>query len=580
MVVTSDVALIAKVVDFGLSTVVEGDKIQRLTRTGEVVGDPRYMSPEQCCGKKLDSRSDVYSFGCLMYEALTGREPFVANDPVAVMQMHLSVEPEPFANRLGLPQNIEDIVFASMAKEPKQRPESFEVLSGLLSEAASKPNERVIVSPYRKQVGRRKTSRFRSFMVGLGVVLVLLIGSAVLFKEQLISFYYESMLSSGANDSKTRLAYLVELANSSRRSNNSLQTYLYLVEAAKLNHILYPDSQQEFLALVDSAHAAGDAGMRKEEAESLEHALTVAGTTNGKGQQIDPSQIEAAARELVKVAPPAQSTKVVLDLARILDAQHQWELADRILRLTPSERTDKLQYAQIALMGGRLKAELNDLPAAKKFFEAAIEAAPDKSSRLLFTFNSAQNLQDSNHFPEALSFYQMCDQLEKASPNSVLRILVERRQGECLAALRQHEQAIPHYQASIAIWETGVFPPDTDYVRALHGLGKSYAAVGNYDKATQTFGHEIFWLQNKLRDKERVGDVQLWEAISSLGDSLYQGKHYSESAGIYQFLSRETKPNVSSEEVAKWKLRQQQALELSGGKFAQWSDIRAHFMDK
>jgi serine/threonine-protein kinase len=66
-----DGTLRAKVVDFGLAKLLSQDA-QRPTRAGEVVGDPRYMSPGQAQGQKLDARSDIYGFRCLMYEVLSG----------------------------------------------------------------------------------------------------------------------------------------------------------------------------------------------------------------------------------------------------------------------------------------------------------------------------------------------------------------------------------------------------------------------------------------------------------------------------------------------------------------------------
>ncbi len=65
---------VLKLVDFGIAKIESNDD-QALTKTGEVFGSPMYMSPEQCSGSKVDSRSDVYSLGCVMYEALAGKPP-------------------------------------------------------------------------------------------------------------------------------------------------------------------------------------------------------------------------------------------------------------------------------------------------------------------------------------------------------------------------------------------------------------------------------------------------------------------------------------------------------------------------
>src|SRR5581483_11811992 len=69
-----------KIGDFGLAQLVEFD--QRLTPSGAVMGSPAYMSPEQARGEPVDARSDIYSFGCTMFKALTGRPPFEADTAI------------------------------------------------------------------------------------------------------------------------------------------------------------------------------------------------------------------------------------------------------------------------------------------------------------------------------------------------------------------------------------------------------------------------------------------------------------------------------------------------------------------
>lgn len=120
-------ALNAKLVDFGIAKVMpatSGDRdTQDLTRTGEVFGSPAYMSPEQCMGFKLDERSDIYSFGCLMYEALAGQPPFNASNPIEVVVKHLSAQPRPWSNTPeGKPlKGTESLVFRCLAKESDDR---------------------------------------------------------------------------------------------------------------------------------------------------------------------------------------------------------------------------------------------------------------------------------------------------------------------------------------------------------------------------------------------------------------------------------------------------------------------------
>ena len=75
----SGVGFTAKILDFGIAKIVEGNNTasMALTKTGETIGSPLYMSPEQCDGKPMDKRSELYMVGCTIYECLTGLPPFV-----------------------------------------------------------------------------------------------------------------------------------------------------------------------------------------------------------------------------------------------------------------------------------------------------------------------------------------------------------------------------------------------------------------------------------------------------------------------------------------------------------------------
>ncbi len=155
MVEESDGSVCAKVVDFGLAKLLDGGEGQRLTQTGEVVGDPHYMSPEQAQGGKLDARSDVYSFGCLMYEILTGEPPFTADSPVAVLYKQISENPQSFAQRQKLPAALEAITFTCMSKSAAQRYDSFATLQTVLSEFLQNPNLKITAPASGRGTGRR-----------------------------------------------------------------------------------------------------------------------------------------------------------------------------------------------------------------------------------------------------------------------------------------------------------------------------------------------------------------------------------------------------------------------------------------
>lgn len=125
---------ILRVVDFGLAKNVGGlEKLIKLTCTGEVVGSPSYMSPEQCTGQDLDHRSDIYSLGIAMYEALTGQLPYEADSFYEILNKHIRGNPprQPFVDN-NVPSNLEEIIFRCLDKDPDARFQSArELLSAL-----------------------------------------------------------------------------------------------------------------------------------------------------------------------------------------------------------------------------------------------------------------------------------------------------------------------------------------------------------------------------------------------------------------------------------------------------------------
>lgn len=115
-----------KIVDFGIAKValISESEAQALTKTGEVFGTPLYMSPEQCNGIKVDGRSDIYSLGCVLFEALTQTPPFCGNSVLETILRHQS-ETAPTLKEASLgeqyPAALEKIVAKMIAKKPSDR---------------------------------------------------------------------------------------------------------------------------------------------------------------------------------------------------------------------------------------------------------------------------------------------------------------------------------------------------------------------------------------------------------------------------------------------------------------------------
>ena len=126
---------IAKVLDFGLAKLREGESLSELTSAGAIVGTPYFMSPEQVRGDPVDARSDIYSLGALMYRALTGHYPFNGPTPMSVFTKHLTEMPIPPAERspdLNIPVGMSRLVMKALLKNLADRFQRVEDLQAAI----------------------------------------------------------------------------------------------------------------------------------------------------------------------------------------------------------------------------------------------------------------------------------------------------------------------------------------------------------------------------------------------------------------------------------------------------------------
>ena len=111
-----------KVTDFGIARALGGDAEATMTQTGMVIGTAAYLSPEQAQGNPVDARSDVYSLGCVLHEALTGDTPFSGDTPLSIAYKHVRETPErTSAVNSDVPEALDAIVMKAMSKNPDNR---------------------------------------------------------------------------------------------------------------------------------------------------------------------------------------------------------------------------------------------------------------------------------------------------------------------------------------------------------------------------------------------------------------------------------------------------------------------------
>ena len=162
-----------KLLDFGIAKILphEGDRRQRLTQTGAVFGSPYYMSPEQCLGQNVDTRSDIYSMGCLIFEVLTGQVPLKGENALQTFFKHTTESPPSTAEinpDLVMSRDFDAVILKAMAKNVEDRYQSMtelkrdlEAIERRLKEGATEAEvaQNELVRRQKKAMGAEKTRR-------------------------------------------------------------------------------------------------------------------------------------------------------------------------------------------------------------------------------------------------------------------------------------------------------------------------------------------------------------------------------------------------------------------------------------
>ena len=120
-----------KVMDFGIARL--ASRKDGVTQAGMAIGTPEYMAPEQLLGENVDFRADLYAAGCVLFECLTGRTPFVADSPITLVAKQLEeLPPSPSSLNADVPEPLSQLVLRTLSKDPAERPASAAILHDAL----------------------------------------------------------------------------------------------------------------------------------------------------------------------------------------------------------------------------------------------------------------------------------------------------------------------------------------------------------------------------------------------------------------------------------------------------------------
>ncbi|HSJ55819.1 MAG TPA: protein kinase [Anaerolineae bacterium] len=190
--------------DFGIAKA--ATEAESLTRTGTLMGTPQYMSPEQAAGEETDHRADLYALGVVLYEMLTGRVPFQAPTPHAVLhQIIYEAPPAPRAVNPSLSPAIEAVILQAIAKQPEERFQDGASMALALRRAITEPAP----APTRRQQPARATPKTATTLAPRRVSPHLLVGGALL-AVILTAMLLVSLLGGGGEDRGTPTATTAE----------------------------------------------------------------------------------------------------------------------------------------------------------------------------------------------------------------------------------------------------------------------------------------------------------------------------------------------------------------------------------
>jgi tRNA A-37 threonylcarbamoyl transferase component Bud32 len=395
MVVENPTDTIVKVLDFGLCKDLSGDAESpartsgsTLTETGFVIGTTAYMSPEQGMGEPADCRSDIYSFGCIVFEMITGEPPFSAQTPAQVLLKHMS-EAVPRILELspasGLPCELQDLIVKCTAKNRNSRYQSFEELTEDLL-AVAKLNSAAI---FRPQAGatRRRLNKKQLALSLVVSVLGLVILSALFANTAEGKLFLAAQIQASLNaDSASRMLLAV---HKDLLACHNLAAARKLVESTISSHIYrnWPSSQKAELleSYIKSYRAAG----QKDDAVSF-------------SVRFLENTLDSVRHEQARQKPPARELSALKNIAKELYydnlTKRQWDQICHVCttRADAFEKSYKSYMLWPSALRSLAKAQSDPLLSEdarvelSKYYQYAVDLAQiSNTPELLFSISKA-----------------------------------------------------------------------------------------------------------------------------------------------------------------------------------------------
>jgi serine/threonine protein kinase len=500
----------ARVVDFGIAKALDSD--MALTQTGEAIGSPRYMSPEQCLGRNVDARSDIYSLGCVLYECLAGRPPFDGESIYELIYAHTSKAPQPIPRRdLKHEAALELLAVKMLAKDPSDRPQSMLEVAEKLNDIAAGASADWLASAKLATVQARKRHVFN--MIGVGLCATIVCYALFLyfchdaFFEQRSDGYKPTLMQSNG-----QLVETVPTHGDIERQLNEAESLLHMpgrlqdavsaLEAARRNAENINDESDTYFAvlreLVNAYKKTNPA-----EATPLQHKLEVYqanriyfGDANINAQKI--------AELWAKKAKDPGNQQLTLELIKTLNDQSAFNfhrgnykaaegIARQSVELAAQADANNEEVIRANIDLARALFEQNQFAEADKYFAIAQRQLQDTkappSRRLANMWNTlAYKAYKVGHINECEKYYRraldeytgigckidsgLVDTYNGLGLVALARDEEARKKGEATAVF--NEQAESYFQKALAMCARTLPPGHHDQIWPLLNLAKMY----------------------------------------------------------------------------------------------------------
>jgi tRNA A-37 threonylcarbamoyl transferase component Bud32/Flp pilus assembly protein TadD len=376
----------AKVLDFGLAKLTEAAPVSQdgttqtehpATESGMIVGTVAYMSPEQAEGKKVDARSDIFSFGSLLYEMVTGRRPFRRDSPALTLAAILHLEPPPLP--AGIPSELERIIARCLRKDPARRFQTMADLKVTLEELKEDSDSGKLAGV--PAPARPRNRRFLRPTLAAAGVLVLAAGSVFLWqrmqakpltdKDVLVLADFTNTTGDTVFDGTLREALAVQLEQSpflKIMGDEQVRQDLRFMGRSAGERITNQAAREICQRESEKAMIGGSiASLGKT------YAITLQATNCQTGESLAREQVEAEDKEHVLRAVATAATKMRAKLGESLASIRKLNVPNQQVTTTSLEA-----FQAFAL--GRAQRFSGLSSAAIPFYQRAIELDPNFAS--------------------------------------------------------------------------------------------------------------------------------------------------------------------------------------------------------